>query len=256
MDSDVDIILRLLREAGLVLAAVALVLAVVIAMAWLWLKRALERHAESVIERSIEQHRQQLQLSADSVRLDFQRRLADFAIFNAHRHRSYRVIFRRALKAQGALAGFFGLTFASDYSDASKEEVAQVLTREEVPGKHRDQILESWEGNQKHAVQLLHTVLRQAREVRALQEFQQFKNAFLLGELYISQPVREALHTLNSVLASLSAQVTVPSEDGMKALSLKDESTAALMRVRDAMVDDLRRGDYGASIDAALPAVR
>jgi predicted RNase H-like nuclease len=72
---------------------------------------------------------------------------------------------------------------------------------------------------------MLDAALKKSREVEAHLAFQRFKNELLLGDLYVSQDVREALAGLNLALAALSAHIIVPNDTGARPLELKSGSS-------------------------------
>ncbi len=253
MDSDVKLISDLIHGLGLTLATGVVLIALIVTLGWQYLKTSVEKRAIAAIDRELDAHRQQLQLSADSVRLDFQRRLADFGLYNEQRHRCYRRLFRRALEAEGALGSQVGGFIATDFSNATKDQVAEILERAGTAGEVRDAILGVWEEDRSAADRLLDDALRRARELRAHQSFQRFKNELLVSDLYVSQTVRESLIRLNLVLASLSAHIMVPDDSGVRPFELKQQASMMTAELRIAMANDLSRGDYGVPVDRTLP---
>ncbi len=225
MDGDAQLLESLINRLGVGLALGVVVVALIVTLGWQFLKASVESRATAAIDRELDAHRTRLQLSADAVRLDFQRRIADFGLFNDQRHRSYRRMFRRALEAEGAFAGLVGGFIGTDYSRAEKAQVATLLGEKGSPGEVREGILRRWDEDRPQANRMLDAALKKSREVEAHLAFQRFKNELLLGDLYVSQDVREALAGLNLALAALSAHIIVPNDTGARPLELKSGSS-------------------------------
>jgi hypothetical protein len=252
VDGDAQLIETLVDRLGVLLALCVVGAAVIVTLGWQFLKAGVERRATAAVDRELDAHRARLQLSADAVRLDFQRRLADFGEYNSQRHRSYRRIFRSALESEGAYSGLLGGFIGSDYSRASREQIASMLESLGVPGETRVEVVSEWDLDRAAANTMLDVALRRSREAKAQQAFQRFKNETLLWDLYVSQEVREAIMRLNLTLAALSAHLMVPSDTGRPPLILKEEANTRIVALRDAMSRDLSRGDYGTALAVTL----
>jgi hypothetical protein len=252
MESDARLLERLIAGYGLVVTITTLGIAALVTLGWQFLKASVERRATAAIDRELDAYRTKLQLSADAVRFDFQRRMADFDLYNSQRHRLYRRIFRRALEAEGAFAGLIGGFLGNDYSRADKSQIAMLLGSLRTPGEVRDEILVHWDQDRNHANRKLDQAIRKSREAEANHFLQQFKNDMLLGDIYVSKEVRLALGQLNEVLAKMSAYAFSPADTETSPFELKTQAATRVTDLREAMARDLSRGDYGKTVGTTL----
>jgi hypothetical protein len=252
MESDTHLIERLIAGYGLVVTITTLGIAALVTLGWQFLKASVERRATTAIERKLDAYRTQLHLSADAVRLDFQRRLADFDLYNVQRHRSYRRLFRRALEAEGAFAGLIGGVSVTNFLQADQSQVAELLGKLGTAGALRNEILAKWDQDRSHADRMLDQAIRMSREADADRALQRFKNDMLLSDLYVSNDVRVALKQLNSVLAKLGAYVIAPADTGPSPLVLKEQAAMRVADLREVMARDLSRGDYDKPVSITL----
>ncbi len=235
----------LLKAFGMTIG-LALFVAVLSVMATAeYLKSYLQRHARQSFDKELEAHRQKLQLDADAIRLDYQRRLQDFSIYTRARHRAYVGIYRRLLFAEGALNGLWGFSFGRTWEDATIGEVKELLADRAIPGKTSSEILSIWDTDNKCAREKLDLALAEWKQSDASRKLTNLRNYQLMNELYCSPEIRTATEKCYQLFVKYWVQLRVPDrQDYEKIERLKAESQGSVVDLRCTMQRELQRGDY------------
>ena len=238
---------------GLGTLVLVAVVAIFVQLALVYATDRIQSHVRAAVSRELDRHKIGLELAADSVRVDFQRRLADFGEYNSRRHRAYRSLFQKLLEAEGAFAATVGGFVQPDYSKKSLAELKEIIDRLRLGDEVRDELVPLWEGDRSLAVTKLERFLAQARKNLALVKHQEFKNTWLRQGLYVSPEVDGVLQLSNLAMAAASAELLSGHSDGLRLLAKKKELIELTERARAVMQADLSRGDYGTQVAASLP---
>ena len=237
------VITELIRTFGITIGLLILIGAIAVVGAGLFLRGYLQRLARQSLDKELESHKQELQLQADAIKVDHERRLKDFGIYTQERHRAYAGIYKRLLVAEGAIKSLWGLSFERTYEDASGEEIATLLEERKIPGKTSQEIILAWDNAEKRARELLSKALHDWKIAHANQKLQAARNYQLLNELYFSEAAASSIENayLNMGKYLIHAQAE---ETSAHVPELQSIAGGALVDTRRLLRAELTRGDY------------
>lgn len=165
-------------------------------------------------------------------------------MYTRERHRAYAGIYKRLLKAEGAINGLWGFTYDRTYEDASKADVEALLKSKRIPGKPANDILSLWDTNGKRAREMLSDNLQQWKRNRASHALTLARNYQLLNELYCSGEARDRIDNAYHALVRYWVRAKNEERDyEIKLPDLKDTAASALVDVRNTLSAELMRGD-------------
>lgn len=229
----------LITSYGVIMTLVVLLVVALVTVIALVGRTWLERWARQGLEKDLETHKAQLALSADSLRAQFQTKLHELSLFSTERHRAYAQTYKHLLRAEGAHSNLVASWGSSDFSDAVRSELDDLLKKHKVPAPVARQALDAWDEDPDDG-RLIDEAIDAARLGRAGRLFQRFRNTQLMNELYFSPEVSRAVEEANHALARLSAELQVSGHHRYQEQERKkQEAQLAVQAVRRAMQQDL-----------------
>lgn len=205
-----------------------------------------EAIAGKAVAKELEAHKVQLQIGADAARLDIQRQLHDFTLYSSRRMDAYEKVYRSVIRAEGAAGANIGKVFERDYSRASADQIRSEFAQFNLPREELDDLISLWNQDRKRAIVLFEQLKMRVLLGRAERLYSEAVNRRLLDDLYLSSAVSSALDKAMPEIWRLISALRYPDlfQDEAPVL-LKHRAAAAVIDVRNAMQQDLARGDYG-----------
>jgi DNA polymerase III delta prime subunit len=237
------VVAELIRTFGITIALFIVFCAAIIAGAGFVLRAYLERLARQSLDKELETHKQQLQLRAAAISVDYQRQLKDFGIYTQQRHRSYAGIYKRLLMTEGGIKSLWGFGFGRTYEDSTREEIADLLKERNIPGKTAQDILSKWDTDQKRARELLSNALHSWKIADAHRKLQVARNYQLLNELYFSEAAASAIENAYQMLGKYLIHAQ-HEETSVRLPEAQARAGGALVDLHRLLRAELARGDY------------
>ena len=196
--------------------------------------------------RELETHKHALAAISDKIKFDYQRRISDFNLYNAQRHKTYPSLYKAILEAHGAAKSLSIGLITHSFDGYSESEIDSLLVERRIGEAKRQEITRLWNVDRGGSVQEVLRMLRIAEVNDARHSWSQAKNLWLSSELYLSEDVTEAC---KQVLDPLIAVITKfeferYGLDHKDITALLETGDAKLSVLKESMKEDLSRGDY------------
>lgn len=203
-----------------------------------------ERRIGARFDKELEDHRHRLELDAEAVRAQHQRRLQDFSLSTIKRHEVYAELFKLLLIADGSVQRLWGGRLDPDWEKYSAEDISKSMEAAGFTSTQRDDVLQDWDRDRKTALRVYKEAMRNVEKHQALTATTDAKNYFLVNSLFlrdaVSSQVADILRVLNELLSH--ALIWLDGHSGKEITRLGAESSEGLEVLKRTLRADLEAG--------------
>jgi len=211
---------------------------VVVFMYKTWFKARID-HAS---QRTLAEFKHHLDSLGEAARFDYQRQITDFNRYAEKRHECYAELWKLLRTAQGRIVEL-AETADQEFSYYDHTDVERLLLKTEIPSGKRSEIQEVWKSDRGLGIQMLNQVLASAALHEADRAYRIASNCFVENELYLSDPVNEAVRNCLLRLDTLLVLFSDPRHvTPAKASYEQHRATEAVQELRGVMREDLSIG--------------
>jgi hypothetical protein len=190
------------------------VLVVVIAGMKLYLERRITAKVDQQFAERLEIHKHSLEVLAEHVKFDLQRRLGDFSQFVTRKHEAAAKSWEACRIAHGSVSGLFGLSQTLTFEEFNVEDMKAHLDARQVPKGVQESILGRWDSDRDGALAELKPYLRMLSIQSASRDLALAQNTTYLHELYFPGYVLRAFDQLFSAMVGWVTDAEYPPDRG------------------------------------------
>jgi len=178
----------------------------VIGVVYFIAKKYLGSKIENIFNKKLEKYKQQLDLSTESARFDFQRKIQDFSLYTVKKHKTYLKLHKLLLEAEAHICGLYGGGTELTYQEHNEKDIRNLMENENFPEGKIEEIFNVWNQRGKDsAIKRMKNFLRIIEVQKADNSYIFLKNYFWNSKLYFSKKVEEKSNEIVNLLGSLMA---------------------------------------------------
>jgi hypothetical protein len=201
-----------------------------------WIERRVARRFD--IEMAVFRHR--LEVDAEMVRAEHQRRLYDASLYSAKKHEVYRELFRLFLVAEGHVAQLSGGHTEPAYEQYSRADIDSLMARQGLQDPVRNQVLSRWASDREAAVDSLLQEIQRATLLESETAATEAWDYSLVNALYLADEVEAIVAGLRLHLReNLRHAFSKRPNSGTEQARLKSDTSAAMKRLKHTLRSDL-----------------
>jgi hypothetical protein len=157
-----------------------------------------------------------LTVQAELLKYELQREMLKAQLSTTQSHALYPRLLAKLHRANGVLAGHYGLRFSPSYEDHSQKDFERIVSELNLPGNERDRILGMLNTDRRSGVNELEKVMRREELQRARRLIIQARNFAILKSVFLSNPVKDLAIEITKTLWSAWVDIDVNSMPGVE----------------------------------------
>ena len=134
----------------------------------------------------------ELTSQAEHLKHDLQREMLKAQLSTTKVHAIYPVMFEKLRRAEGAVGGMTGLTFAPTFEAFDHADFERVLDGLKLPSGEKSRLLQELDQHRQTGIDELNKTMRRVDLQRARERLFRTRNFIILKSLYVSEPVKNA----------------------------------------------------------------
>src|ERR1035438_4153898 len=150
-------------------------------------EKFLSTKIENIFNKKLEEYKHQLNLSTESAKFDFQRKIQDFSLYNRKKHKTYLKLHRILLESEARICGLYGGQSELTYQEHNEKDIRKLMETENFPEGKIEEIFQLWQYKGKEsAINEMKKFLRIIEVKKADNSFILLKNHYWNSKLYFS----------------------------------------------------------------------
>lgn len=149
-------------------------------------KKLIESGVDHQFAARLEKHRHELQLIAEEVRFELQRRLTGAGLYLQKQHAAAAEIYRAVRVAHGAVGGLLGIQRGLVLDDCNEQDLREILEKYEVLRGKQDELIVLWHQNRKDGIEKIQEHLLELSVPWTDRKLQEARNLMYVNEIYFS----------------------------------------------------------------------
>ena len=193
--------------------------------------------------KKLEEFKNQLLISTESAKFNFQRKIQDFNLYTVKKHEHYVKLYELILITESRITSIYGFKSIPTYEEYNQKDLREVMVNNNFPDGKINEIFEVWEKKGKEdALDKLKKFMRLVEMQKANNSFWDAKNHYSISKLYLSKAVNKKLHATLGSLGSLLAHYQTLEEMSFEAQQESMDFTKKGNKIRNSIkpqIDEL-----------------
>ncbi len=157
-------------------------------------------------KKSLAEHQQKLDLVGESAKLNFQRKIQDFSLYNSKKHEKYIELHKLFLEAQSRLLGLYGLRSRPSFVEYSEDDLRKKMETEGFVSGKIDEVLEIIRTvGRDEGIGKMRKYLRMIEFQKAERSIQQVQNFYWISKLFFSDNIDRKSDELLKIMNELNS---------------------------------------------------
>ena len=212
-----------------------------------WLVSRIEGAVKTGFEKQLETHKNELLLTAEAARFDYQRKIQDFELFTTKKHIANAKLYRGLLEAHGRVTDLLpkSIQYAPSFEDFNEKDLEAFLGEQKFPSAKQEEVLRIFRDDKGRAVEAYLEYRATLQSWKAHKAHERATRYFVFNALYLSPRTTELAEKL--LLAMRGALIDIQlegAENVSAALASMRQVTTDLKDLRQEMQRELTAGYY------------